>query len=352
MIVKTSHKKIVTLMIIICLMTSCGGGSSGNSSPSVSTNGNAVSESEETQDAGNISINTDPICEEYQSETIVTDNQTAVEVSIKRCMMKHDGLDRSFYMYVPETYSNSTINKSLLFSLHGYTSNALYHMRTTGFKEIASTEGFIVIYPQGSILQSTGATHWNVGGWTTSSTTDDVGFIETIIQFMAINFRIDTDRIYSTGMSNGGFMSYHLACNLGSKVAAIASVTGSMTRETYEACDPDHPIPIMQIHGVKDEVVPYAGNSGMKAIEDVIDYWSQNNRCDDTPDTEVIPDLNQDGSGGMKTSFMNCQNEVEVTLYLLDSMEHEWPLGDKHDLDAPSTIWQFLSRFNRYGSVD
>ena len=113
-------------MIIICLMTSCGGGSSGNSSPSVSTNGNAVSESEETQDAGNISINTDPICEEYQSETIVTDNQTAVEVSIKRCMMKHDGLDRSFYMYVPETYSNSTINKSLLFSLHGYTSNALY----------------------------------------------------------------------------------------------------------------------------------------------------------------------------------------------------------------------------------
>ena len=100
----------------------------------------------------------------------------------------------------------------------------------------------------------------------------------------------------------------------------------------------------MQIHGVKDEVVPYAGNSGMKAIEDVIDYWSQNNRCDDTPDTEVIPDLNQDGSGGMKTSFMNCQNEVEVTLYLLDSMEHEWPLGDKHDLDAPSTIWQFLSK--------
>ena len=90
----------------------------------------------------------------------------------------------------------------------------------------------------------------------------------------------------------------------------------------------------------------------MKAIEDVIDYWIQNNRCDDTPDTEVIPDLNQDGSGGMKTSFMNCQNEVEVTLYLLDSMEHEWPLGDKHDLDSPSTIWQFLSRFNRYGSVD
>ena len=109
-------------------------------------------------------------------------------------------------------------------SFHGYTSSALTHLNYAGFGSLASKESFIVVYPQGSILQSTGSTHWNVGGWTNGSTTDDVDFVETMIDYLTTNFRVDPDRIYSTGMYNGGFMSYRLACELGKKIAAIASV--------------------------------------------------------------------------------------------------------------------------------
>jgi Poly(3-hydroxybutyrate) depolymerase len=134
------------------------------------------------------------------------------------CTMTRKGLSRELYIYIPDSYSENGDPVPLLFSLHGYTSRAIWNLGYTGFRTIADEEGFIVIYPQGSILPSTGQTHWNVGGWTTSSTTDDVDFIESLIDWTGANFNINLDRVYSTGMSNGGFMSYHLVCNLSSKV--------------------------------------------------------------------------------------------------------------------------------------
>ena len=103
---------------------------------------------------------------------------------------------------------------------------------------------------------------------------------------MLTQYRIDPDRIYSTGMSNGGFMSYRLACELGTKIAAIASVTGSMTPETLEACNPAHPTSVLQIHGVLDNTVPRSGNDEMKPIDEVMTFWQINNRCNETPETK------------------------------------------------------------------
>ena len=71
--------------------------------------------------------------------------------------------------------------------------------------------------------------HWNVGGWTLGSTIDDVGFTEALLTKISTAYTIDLQRVYSTGMSNGGYMSFLLACQLSDKIAAIASVTGSMT---------------------------------------------------------------------------------------------------------------------------
>ena len=98
-------------------------------------------------------------------------------------------------MYIPASYRCSRDNHPLLFSLHGYTSSALNNLSYTGFESPANVNGFIVIYPQGSILQSTGSTHWNVGGWTASSTTD-VNYVKQSL-IMLTEYRIDPDRIYS-----------------------------------------------------------------------------------------------------------------------------------------------------------
>ena len=76
-------------------------------------------------------------------------------------------------------------------------------------------------------------------------------------------------------MSNGGYMSYRLACDLSFKTSAIASVTGSMTPETFNTCSPNHPTAVLQIHGDVDGVVPYYGDWKGRSIPDVMNYWKK-----------------------------------------------------------------------------
>ena len=240
--------RLICAIILLFIISSCGGG---GSSPDNSSNDTNTDEN-----------STQP-CSPYQSGIGAGSTFT--------CLIEHDNIIRQFYIYVGSTY---TSNSSILFSLHGYTSRGLWNMNYTGFQSIADQEGFIVIYPQGTLLPSTGQTHWNVGGWTTGSTTDDVGFINEIIEFIDDEYSIDQSRIYSTGMSNGGYMSYKLACDLSSKIAAVVSVTGSMTPETFDSCSPTHATSIAQIHGLQDSVVNYYGSLWSKPIEEVIDFYS------------------------------------------------------------------------------
>jgi len=138
--------------------------------------------------------------------------------------LEHDGLMREYILYVPANYTG-TEEVPLLFNFHGYGSNASQQMFYGDFRPIADTEGFIIVHPMGTV-DNTGTTHFNVG-WGTS-TIDDVGYTEALIDDLSSNYPIDAKRIYSTGMSNGGFMSYTLACELSDRIAAIASVTGTM----------------------------------------------------------------------------------------------------------------------------
>ncbi|MAC86368.1 MAG: hypothetical protein CMC94_05420 [Flavobacteriales bacterium] len=103
------------------------------------------------------------------------------------------------------------------------TSNAWQQMIYGDFRSIADTANFIIVHPQG-LLNSLGETHWSLG----QSSVDDIGFVNALYAHLVSNYNINLDQVYSTGMSNGGAMSYYLACNMSDKIAAIASVTGSM----------------------------------------------------------------------------------------------------------------------------
>ncbi len=287
------------------------------------------------------------------------------------CSIIKNKLTREFIIYIPESYYSQTSRVPLLFSLHGYTSFARVNIEYTGFKEIADNNGFIVIYPQGSLwfappsdingYTSQGQTHWNVGWGNagTKSTSDDITFIEDLIDWTSSNYNINTDRVYSTGMSNGGFMSYNLACNLSSKIAAIASVTGSMSPQNYRTCNPDRPMPILQIHGLQDYVVPYLGlDSRCEPIENVINYWVDFNSCNKNSIDNTIIDINNDDYGGVHKTYKNGKNNVAVELYLLDRMGHSWPRINapgwdmSFDIDAPSIIWSFLSKYDINGLIN
>ena len=112
---------------------------------------------------------------------------------------------------------------------------------------------------------------------------------------------------------------------------------------------------IMQIHGKQDGIVPYAGNSDMKPIEEVMDYWVGYNGCNLTPTQTQIADVDGDGYGGTHTQYINCLNNVGVELYLLDAVGHEWPAiddDDNYDIHSADVIWNFLSKYNIDGLIE
>ena len=134
------------------------------------------------------------------------------------------GIQRDYILYVPANYTG-TAAVPLLLNFHGLTSNATQQMFYGDFRSIADTAGFIIVHPEGT-LDNNGDTHFNVG-WG-ASTVDDVAFSSALIDFISAQYNINQDRVYSTGMSNGGFMSFKLACELSNRIAGIASVTGSI----------------------------------------------------------------------------------------------------------------------------
>lgn len=267
----------------------------------------------------------------------------------------HDDIQRDYILYVPAIYSDS-VAVPLVYNFHGYGSSAAGQMNYGDFRSIADTAGFLIVHPQGTLFN--GTTHWNVGGWTIGSTTDDVGFIDALLDSLSATYNIEPTRIYSTGMSNGGYMSFLLACQLNDRIAAIASVTGSMTPETYIDCDPQHPTPIMQMHGTADNVVPYAGTNWSRSIEDVLEYWVGFNNCNTNPVITEIPDLDpNDGSTVEHNVYDNGDNGVVVDHFKVIGGGHTWPgnvyggEGTNNDIDASAEIWNFFSKYDIYGLI-
>ncbi|MEM8889967.1 MAG: T9SS type A sorting domain-containing protein [Bacteroidota bacterium] len=266
--------------------------------------------------------------------------------------VRHNGLNRSYILYVPASYDGQEA-VPLLFNFHGYTSNANAQMVYGDFRPIADTTGFIIVHPQGT-LDNQGKTHFNVG-WGGSST-DDVGFTDLLLDSLIANYNIDESRVYSTGMSNGGYMSYYLACQLSDRIAAVASVTGSMTPLQYNGCSPTHSTPILQIHGTQDNVVPINGANWTRSIDDVIQYWVNYNNCDSDPEITAIPNTNAtDQSTVEHIVYKNGDNGVQTEYFKVNGGSHTWPgssipaVGTNYDINASLEVWNFLSRYDING---
>ena len=267
----------------------------------------------------------------------------------------HDGIQRDYILYIPELYDGSTA-VPLVFNFHGYGSNAAQQMFYGDFRDIADTEGFLLVHPEGTTF--IGDQFWNVGFPGLSSNIDDVGFTEALIDELATLYAIDLDRVYATGMSNGGFMSFLLACQLSEKIAAVASVTGSMTQDTFDDCNAQHPTPVLQIHGTDDGVVLYNGNNLSIPIADVISYWVDFNNCETTPTTTTLPDVDvSDGSTIEHSVYEDGDNGITTEHMKVIGGGHTWPgsvintAGTNQDIDASMEIWLFFSRFDINGPL-
>lgn len=267
----------------------------------------------------------------------------------------HGGITRTYSFYVPASYVTGQ-PVPLILNLHGYTSNGSQQAMYSNFNAIADTAGFIAVHPDGTIDPNTSQRFWNFGIF--GATVNDVGFLEALIDTISAHYSINSNRVYATGMSNGGFMSYALACQT-SRFAAVASVTGAMSVVMYNSCNPANPVPVMHIHGTSDSVVPYNGNSTSKGAGDVVSFWVNRNQCNTAPTVTQVPNTNMmDNATAEHYLYSNGMNGHTVEHYKVNSGGHTWPGSSIpsingntcRDFNASKEIWRFFSQYGTSGT--
>ena len=261
------------------------------------------------------------------------------------------GIYRNYRLYVPAIYSGATA-RPLIINMHGYTSNALQQQFYSNFGPIADTANFLMVFPNGT-KNSSGTTFWNAG---IVSSVDDIGFISHLIDSLKLQYNINLNRVYSTGMSMGGFMSHTLACELSNRITAIASVTGSIFTSQYGTyCHPTRPVPVMQIQGTADATVPYAGNASqyMEPIDTVVKYWVTKNNCNPTAAFTNMPNTSTtDNCTAEHYVYSGGNLGSTVELFKIIGGTHSWPgtpftsSGTNQDINASKEIWRFFNKYN------
>lgn len=245
---------------------------------------------------------------------------------------------RNFIVHIPPNFDAENQSLPLVFVLHGYTSQAPIIRQYSGFDQIADQENFITVYVQGT-TDIYGNTGWNTGIFGTFATVDDVGLFRSLINFFKSNYNIDNKKIFSTGMSMGGFMSYRLACEV-DDINSIGSVTGSMA--SYLACQPQTKKSIIHFHGKEDTIVPYNGGYWLYSASELHEFWKNYNQCSDQTYI-TLPDFNNDSQYTNKLTSYNCSEGKTVELYSLEGEGHTWYSQNwGHDVSSSELIWQFF----------
>ena len=220
-----------------------------------------------------------------------------------------DGLTRTCLVHVPSSYDDS-VPTALVIVLHGYTGTAEGMESLTGFNEKSDEEGFIVAYPQGL------SQRWNVGFGSLKFDTDDVGFIDELIDRLEEKYAIDPNKVYVTGFSNGAMMSYLLGAELSDKIAAIAPVAGSigsMSNVLERIPDPSEPVSVVVFHGTADTSVLYEGD-GFLSVAESVAFWVEHDGCYVGPLNETMSDGNVVKSVYSYLQFQKKYKDVRLAI--------------------------------------
>lgn len=256
-----------------------------------------------------------------------------------------DNETRKFRLYLPTDYSVEN-PMPIVFNLHGLTSDPNQQQLYTRMNEVAEENGFIVCYPKGKNRA------WNVNFPFPSSKEDDVKFISTLIDSLSQDYAIDLNRVYACGFSNGGYMSYKLACELSDKIVAVAAVSGTFVPKQELDCQPNRAVPILHIHGTADPIVRYKGSPVAISAEKTVEFWRTQNGCSEDPEITAIDNkVKFDFSRATRYDFADCSENAAVSFIRVKNGGHTWP-GAKiitgvtnKDFNASAVIWDFFEQF-------
>jgi len=282
--------------------------------------------------------------------------------------LKNDGRIRSYRMHIPPGYDGEK-PVPLVLVLHGAGTlcNSYVAQKVYNFDSKADEEGFITIYPNGERMHRwylfnvpfplfelwelmTWSRTWNFWDY---NNVDDVGFIHNLITNLQSSLNINTSRIYVAGHSGGAMMAHRLGTEI-TDIAAIAPVSGSIggtwiNGYEYTIPDPLNPLPVIIIHGVKDEAVPYYGGwinltylfrtsyGYMKSVNESVAFWVYHNQCEPEP----LITASSTGRVEIRT-YVNGTDGAEVVLYSYLDGDHGW--NPTSELSVNDIIWDFFER--------
>jgi polyhydroxybutyrate depolymerase len=270
------------------------------------------------------------------------------------------GVTRNYLLHVPATYRSST-SMPVVMLFHGGQGSASSIERITGadgFSGLSDRSGFIAVYPDSF------AGNWDDGRETITTPTNDVAFVAAALDALAVEYNVDSKRVYASGISNGGMMSFRLACELSTRITAITSVAANMPQALVSGCKPSRPVPVLMLSGTADPLMPYAGGtvSGngvggtVLSAAASVSFWLNNNANAAQLQTSALPNVDtQDGSTTDVLAYGNAGAVGEVVLYRINGGGHTWPGGRQYfpesligrvtrDFSGNDVMWAFFSR--------
>ena len=280
-------------------------------------------------------------------------------------MVIHEGVEREYIIHVPE---NLTKDFPIVFVIHGYTGSAEGIAAYTGMNSIAEREGFIAVYPQGTI-DSNGNTFFNVGyEFNDDSPINDVSFIRELVRSISQEFNLKRKKAFATGMSNGGDMSYLLACTSSDLFKAVAPVAGVLMKGLKDSCELSSPVPIFEIHGTADKISLFEGDlnneGGWGAYYDLpstIDFFAERYQLANKSVKQMISKESGADYDIFFERHWTDDLEEEVWMYRIEDGRHVWP-GIKfdwwdnplawfyfgsgnEDINASEEVWAFFKKY-------
>lgn len=272
-----------------------------------------------------------------------------------RASLTVDGRERTYLVHLPPGYNGAAVPLVLL--LHGAGSDGAGMARLSRFNTVADAHTLIAVYPDGLLRR------WSLPQTPAAperSAVDEVAFIAALLDHLAATYAIDATRTYAAGISNGGFLAGHLACDLPERFAAVGMVASAVTGNLALTCAAGRPVPVVFMHGTADPIIPTGGGAAMDGAGTTflptaasVAFWAERNGCAAPPVATDLPP-GDDGVRVARQDHTGCHGGADVRFYRLDGAGHIWPGGPQYlpalligkttdALDGSAALWQFFA---------
>lgn len=274
--------------------------------------------------------------------------------------VKFDGIERKYMYYIPSGY-DSKAKLPVVFFIHGYGASAEIGVNVLGpqFHGRADRDGAIVVYPEAT------SKHWNDrlgGSFPATDTINDVAYISHLIDLFIADFKGDPRRIYVSGSSNGGMMTYRLSVDIPEKIAAIAPFISTISPQVAAASVNAAPIPTIITNGTADSIINWNGGAvevtrtpELLSGDQNVAYWVKRNGAKTKAKVSILPDIEPDDKSTVE--IQHYKGRYDVMLFKIIGGAHRHPTlrepgkplipGQNMDYNSFETVWDFMMNYKK-----